>query len=65
MKRTTKYIGWAIILIICLWGSVNFSKEQVRVQMILNNMKNEIERDMKLMGCKSIKDLSRSNLRFR
>ena len=43
MKRTTKYIGWAIILIICLWGGVNFSKEQVRVQMILNNMKNEIE----------------------
>ena len=28
MKRTIKYIGWAIILIICLWGSVNFSKEQ-------------------------------------
>jgi len=43
MKRTTKYIGWAIILIICMWGNVNLSKEQVRVQMILNNMKNEIE----------------------
>ena len=38
---------------------------QKGVERALNNMKNEIERDMKLMGCKSIKDLSRSNLRFR
>ena len=38
---------------------------QKGVERALTNMKNEIERDMKLMGCKSIKDLSRSNLRFR
>lgn len=38
---------------------------QVGVEKALTNLKNEIERDMKLMGCKSIKDLSRQNLRFR
>jgi len=26
---------------------------------------NEVERDMKLMGCRSINELSRGNLRFR
>jgi L-lactate dehydrogenase (cytochrome) len=31
----------------------------------LGLMRTEIERDMKLMGCTSIKQLSRSNLRFR
>jgi L-lactate dehydrogenase (cytochrome) len=38
---------------------------QLGVEKALANLKNEIERDMKLMGCKSIKDLSRQNLRFR
>ncbi len=38
---------------------------QKGVERALNNMKNEIERDMKLMGCKKINDLSRRNLRFR
>ena len=41
--KTIKYAGWIIILIICVWGNINISKEQVRVQMILNNMKNENE----------------------
>jgi L-lactate dehydrogenase (cytochrome) len=31
----------------------------------LGNLRGEIERDMKLMGCRSIKELSRENLRFR
>ena len=35
------------------------------VEKALSNLKGEIERDMKLMGCKSIADLSRDNLRFR
>jgi len=38
---------------------------QVGVEKALGNLKSEIERDMKLMGCKSIKDLGRHNLRFR
>jgi len=28
-------------------------------------MKTELERDMKLMGCRTIGELSRDNLRFR
>ena len=35
------------------------------VEKALSNLRSEIERDMKLMGCKSIADLNRSNLRFR
>ena len=35
------------------------------VEKALSNLRSEIERDMKLMGCKSVADLSRSNLRFR
>ncbi len=31
----------------------------------LDNLRSEIERDMKLMGCRSVKDLGRHNLRFR
>ena len=38
---------------------------QKGVEKALSIMKNEIERDMKLMGCKKISDLSRKNLRFR
>lgn len=38
---------------------------QAGVEKSLTNLRIEIERDMKLMGCKSIKDLSRNNLRFR
>lgn len=38
---------------------------QPGVEKALGNLKSEIERDMKLMGCKSIKDLGRHNLRFR
>ncbi|WP_449409664.1 alpha-hydroxy acid oxidase [Methylobacterium komagatae] len=37
---------------------------QPGVERALELMRNEIERDMKLMGCHSIKDLSRSNLRL-
>jgi L-lactate dehydrogenase (cytochrome) len=35
------------------------------VDRALGQMKAELERDMKLMGCSSISDLSRDNLRFR
>jgi L-lactate dehydrogenase (cytochrome) len=38
---------------------------QAGVERALGLMRTEIERDMKLMGCTSIKQLSRSNLRFR
>lgn len=38
---------------------------QAGVERALSNLRNEIERDMKLMGCKSIKELNRQNLRFR
>ena len=38
---------------------------QAGVEKALTNLRNEIERDMKLMGCRSIQDLSRNNLRFR
>jgi malate/lactate dehydrogenase len=38
---------------------------QVGVERALQNLHNEIERDMKLMGCRSIDKLSRENLRFR
>ena len=38
---------------------------QKGVEKALLIMKNELERDMKLMGCKNISDLSRKNLRIR
>ncbi len=38
---------------------------QLGVERALGKLKDEIERDMKLMGCNSIKDLNRNNLRFR
>ena len=38
---------------------------QPAVEKALGNFKNEIERDMKLMGCSKISDLSRENLRYR
>ncbi len=38
---------------------------QLGVERALGLMRAEIERDMKLMGCTSIKQLSRTNLRFR
>ena len=38
---------------------------QCGVEKALSNLRSEIERDMKLMGCKSIADLNRGNLRFR
>ena len=38
---------------------------QKGVEKAMTNMKNEIERDMKLMGVKNISELSRKNLRFR
>jgi L-lactate dehydrogenase (cytochrome) len=38
---------------------------QPGVERALNLMRTEIERDMKLMGCASIGQLSRANLRFR
>ena len=38
---------------------------QQGVERALGLYRNEIERDMKLMGCKTISELSRSNLRYR
>jgi L-lactate dehydrogenase (cytochrome) len=38
---------------------------QAGVERALTLMKAELERDMRLMGCNSVKQLSRSNLRFR
>ena len=38
---------------------------QAGVEQALNLMRTEIERDMKLMGCSSVTQLSRANLRFR
>ena len=35
------------------------------VEQALGNLRSEMERDMKLMGCKTISELNRSNLRFR
>jgi len=38
---------------------------QAGVEKALSNMRNEIIRDMKLMGCRSLRDLNRNNLRYR
>jgi L-lactate dehydrogenase (cytochrome) len=38
---------------------------QAGVDQALGTLKAELERDMKLMGCRSVADLSRANLRFR
>jgi L-lactate dehydrogenase (cytochrome) len=38
---------------------------QAGVERALTLMKAELERDLRLMGCASVKQLSRSNLRFR
>ena len=38
---------------------------QPGVERALELMRTEIERDMRLMGCRSVADLSVSNLRFR
>ena len=38
---------------------------QAGVQRALKNLHDEIERDMKLMGCRSVDQLSRDNLKFR
>ena len=38
---------------------------QQGVELLLQKMKEEINRDMILMGCKSIKDLNRSKVTFR
>ena len=38
---------------------------QAGVEQALSLMRAEIERDMKLMGCSSVSQLSRANLRYR
>ena len=38
---------------------------QKGVEKVLQNMQNEIERNMILMGCKSIKDLDSSKIIYR
>ena len=38
---------------------------QKGVEAILQNLKSEIKRDMILMGCKTVKDLTRSKIIFR
>ncbi len=39
--------------------------EQKGVEKILENMKTEINRDMKLMGCKNIRELNSSKIIYR
>ena len=41
------------------------SAGQAGVERALNQYRTELERDMKLMGCTSVEQLNRSNLRFR
>jgi L-lactate dehydrogenase (cytochrome) len=38
---------------------------QAGVEKALSNLRGEIERDMKLMGCRALRELGRQNLRFR
>ena len=38
---------------------------QAGVEKALHLMRNELTRDLKLMGCRSVAELSRENLRFR
>ena len=38
---------------------------QQGVEMLLRRMKDEITRDMILLGCKTIKDLSKNNIAYR
>jgi L-lactate dehydrogenase (cytochrome) len=38
---------------------------QAGVERALGLMRTEIERDMRLMGCRSVAELSRGNVRFR
>jgi L-lactate dehydrogenase (cytochrome) len=38
---------------------------QAGVERALTQMRAELVRDMRLMGCRSVADLSRANLRFR
>jgi len=38
---------------------------QAGVERALRHLRTEVERDMKLMGCTSVSELSRANLRFR
>ena len=38
---------------------------QKGVEKALSNLRNEMIRDMKLMGCTKISDLKRDNIRFR
>ena len=35
------------------------------VEHSLSNLKNELDRNMKLLGCKNISELSKNNIRFR
>ena len=41
------------------------SAGQAGVEKALSLYRSEIERDMKLMGCKNIGELNRSNIKFR
>ena len=41
------------------------SDGQKGVERALSLYRSELERDMKLMGCRSIKELNRSNIKFR
>ena len=38
---------------------------QKGVEKLLKNMRDEIERDMMLMGCKSLSDLDRSKIKYK
>ena len=45
--------------------ALSLGAKAVGVERALGSLRAEIERDMKLMGCKSVSDLTRANLRFR
>mgnify|MGYP005676384993 CR=1 FL=1 len=38
---------------------------QIGVEMLLTKMKSEIERDMTLMGCRSVRELNKNKIAFR
>ena len=41
------------------------AEARFRVERALTLMRAELQRDMKLMGCRSVGELTRANLRFR
>ena len=57
-----KQIFWTAWMFSFAFGQVEANSYEVR-KIRLENLKDEILRDMKLMGCTKISDLSKSNIR--